>query len=74
MELKRANALFGGQHQVANFEPRFQRAFGILKNRVRDYREAIAILLSQVSTSPVSLFALSLPLLQNQLNGRALSS
>lgn len=41
--LKRAKTLLCGHHQEADFEPEFERNLGVLKDRVRDHAEAIAV-------------------------------
>ncbi len=43
VKLQSTDALFRGQHQIADFEPRPERAFRVLEYRVRDHREAIAV-------------------------------
>lgn len=45
MKLQGRYALLRDEHQERNLEPRPERALGILENRVRDDREAIAVLL-----------------------------
>jgi hypothetical protein len=49
MDLKCADALFGSEHQVQNFEPYQERIFRILVNRSRDEREAIGVTAPAIS-------------------------
>lgn len=43
MNLKRASALLGDQHQVRDFEPNLERLLCILENRAADHTEAIRL-------------------------------
>ena len=45
MNLKRADALLCGQHQVGNAKPDVERNLRVLKDRVRDHGEPIAAVL-----------------------------
>jgi hypothetical protein len=44
LNLQRANSFLAGQHQVYDLEPLPQRLVGVLKDRARDVREAIALI------------------------------
>jgi hypothetical protein len=45
LNLKRANALFAGRHQMHDFEPLAKRLIRVLKNRPGNVRETIALIL-----------------------------
>ena len=48
MDLKRADSLFAGQHQVSDFEPEVERNLGILEDRFAGHAETIAVALVTV--------------------------
>ena len=43
VDLQGADSFLAGQHQVSDLKPKLERDFGVLEDRMRDDREAIAI-------------------------------